>query len=230
MKLFNDRVLKPRDEENAAAAAAAAGEKSSSSSKSSKGIIIVVPTALTSTITMYNAKEFLESGNLTQGEQLPGKKPKFDIIIRKSSSSVHSQTYKLIDDPIKLTNEEWERVGAVFVTGQLWQFKDWKYTEPAELFHHVLGIHLMYDDRHPPTTIQSWNCKLLKVKPFPYFRFCSRYLIFFLVAGQSIQATCECWSSSRILDVNGRFYSIEETAFDRIIIDLFPTFFIFISE
>lgn len=159
--------MKPKEDESQKKAAAPTTTAATGGSKCKSQTnlpIILVPTALTSTITMFNAKEFLETGNLTlQQDQLPDKKkPKIDILMRKLPDETTSY-YKIMDDPSRLSSEEWEKVAAVFVTGQTWQFRGWKYDNPAVLFQHVLGIHLMFDDRQPPTTIQSWNCKLLKV-------------------------------------------------------------------
>jgi parafibromin len=121
---------------------------------------------MTSSITMFNAKEFLENGVFKSLDiSLSGnaKKPKIEILNRKISQELTGQ-YKLLDDASKLSNDEWDRVVAVFVSGQQWQFAQWKYSNPVDLFQNVLGIHLMFDDRNPDPIIQSWNCKVLKVR------------------------------------------------------------------
>lgn len=124
--------------------------------------IIIVPSALTSNITLLNAKTFLENGVFTPFDPHKTQKPKLETVNRFNSAfgSLH---YKIIDDPTKLLSEEWDRVVAAFVTGQQWQFRGWKYSSPVDLFQHVLGVHLMFDDRAPDPTVQSWNCKILKV-------------------------------------------------------------------
>ena len=73
-------------------------------------------------------------------------------------------SYMLVDNP-KFTPAEWDRVVAVFVTGQNWQFKDWpsKFNTPVELFSRVLGVHLTMDDRAVDANVLSWNCRVLKV-------------------------------------------------------------------
>jgi parafibromin len=58
---------------------------------------------------------------------------------------------------------DWERVVAVFATGQQWQFKDWLYPNPVDLFQRVVGVHLTMDDRAVDPAILSWNCRVLKV-------------------------------------------------------------------
>jgi parafibromin len=43
--------------------------------------------------------------------------------------------YRVIDNPGKLTNADWDRVVAVFVMGQAWQFKGWPYEgNPTVIF------------------------------------------------------------------------------------------------
>lgn len=119
---------------------------------------------MTSNITLFNAKEFLQNGIYKPFDaHSMGQKPKLDIVVRMDANGAIINQYKIIDDPTKLSTDDWDRVVASFVTGQLWQFRGWKYTNPVNLFQHVLGVHLMFDDRAPDATVQSWNCKILKV-------------------------------------------------------------------
>lgn len=165
LKLFHDKILKPKDPETSNILSTA---NNKSSAPVTPGItqkmpIIIVPSALTSNITLLNAKAFLENGIFTQFDPHATQKPKMETVNR-SNSTFSSLHYKIIDDPTKLLNEEWDRVVAAFVTGQQWQFRGWKYSNPVDLFQHVLGAHLMFDDRAPDATVQSWNCKILKVR------------------------------------------------------------------
>ena len=134
--------------------------------------IIIVPSAITSLITTLNAIDFLEKSNYISLEQ----KQK-DGIVRESSVSLRRKiqgeekkyfTYTIMDNPAKLTPQDWNRVVAVFVTGQAWQFKGWPegYSDPVKLFQKVSGIHLTWDDRPMNPTVSSWNCKILKINQF----------------------------------------------------------------
>lgn len=186
LKLFNDKILKPKESKPPAvqptrppAAAPSMTERVVSANRTafnkedisgqliiSKYPIIIVPSAVTSCITLLNAKEFFIDGLYTTVEvkkQQGARREKELDIVRPGKASNEIQTYRVIDDPTKLTNEDWDRVVAVFVTGQLWQFKGWKYSNPVELFQHVLGLHLTFDDRVIDPTILTWNCKVLKV-------------------------------------------------------------------
>lgn len=43
--------------------------------------------------------------------------------------------YRVIDNPQKLTNADWDRVVAVFVMGPAWQFKGWPWDgNPVDIF------------------------------------------------------------------------------------------------
>ena len=71
--------------------------------------------------------------------------------------------YKIIDNPVKLADADWNSVVAVFATGQLWQFKGWKWSDPRQLFANVLGVHLCMDDTAVDENVLQWNCKVLKI-------------------------------------------------------------------
>jgi len=168
LRTFQDKVLKQKDGDVSRQGGDSISTQALAQShgQSQRMPIIIVPSALTSSITLFNSKDFLENGMYKVFDaHSVSQKPKMDIINRgplDGDGKVFVQ-YKIIDDPTKLSGDDWDRVVAAFVTGQSWQFRGWKYTNPVELFQHVLGVHLMFDDRAPDSTVQSWNCKILKV-------------------------------------------------------------------
>ncbi len=207
LKLFNEKVLRPRDPHHVTPSGrpvapthpsskgssssekidkdrkhiAPASVKSDNNTSTSSSVpaasavrsvhlppIIIVPSAVTSCITGLNARDFLIDGVYVpvEGKRLSGAKREKEQTVERPSEQGAPQHYKIIDDPLKLTGSEWDRVVAVFATGQLWQFKGWRYSSPVELFHHVLGVHVTMDDRAINTAVQSWNCKVLKVNEF----------------------------------------------------------------
>lgn len=50
-------------------------------------------------------------------------------------------SYQIIDSAQKLKPEDWKRVAAVFVQGNTWQFKGWKWATPLEIFSN--GTHCL---------------------------------------------------------------------------------------
>jgi hypothetical protein len=127
--------------------------------------IIVVPSALTSTITMINIQDFLLGGQYFTVEQKrnAGAHKERELLMLRQFPNKSQLMYKIIDDPSRLSPDEWERVVAVFATGQEWQFKNWQYSSPVSLFQHVLGVHVCIDSAAVNANILSWNCKVLKV-------------------------------------------------------------------
>ncbi|CAD6893178.1 unnamed protein product [Tilletia controversa] len=63
------------------------------------------------------------------------------------------------------SEDVWNRVVAVFTTGQLWQFKGYKYKEPRELFKHAMGVHVRYSNETLLPIIRDWNITQLQIEP-----------------------------------------------------------------
>lgn len=168
LKLFNEHVLKPESQKSKTSSAPSDSQKpgKDSDSKSKKhrpdsasqsGMkkasgpggkdvrdsrppIIIVPSGLSGIISSMNAADFLENSTyITIEEKRKSGAPreKERLIARILPNGVRSK-YLLIDNP-KLGPKDWERVVAVFATGQGWQFKDWPagYSNPVELFSKV---------------------------------------------------------------------------------------------
>lgn len=63
----------------------------------------------------------------------------------------------LVESAEHFKPEYWNRVVAVFTTGQSWQFKNYKWSSPNELFKHVPGIHVGWRDEQPPDNVRNWG-------------------------------------------------------------------------
>ena len=130
--------------------------------------IIIVPNSLTGAISSINASEFLQNSmwlSIEDKRSAGGKREK-EQRIRRSGPNGTVIEYIICDDPKEFTEHHWQRVVAVFASGQPWQFKGWKYSNPVELFQLFLGAHLMLDDRAIEPNIKSWSCKVLKINKF----------------------------------------------------------------
>lgn len=76
--------------------------------------------------------------------------------------------YVITDVTPDRRSKDWERVVAVFVMGQFWQFKDWphegiKNESLVEAFTRVRGFFLRYTTDPPNTTVKTWNVKTLSI-------------------------------------------------------------------
>lgn len=69
----------------------------------------------------------------------------------------------LVEGSEQFKPEYWNRVVAVFTTGQTWQFKNYKWSNPNELFKHVLGIFLGWRGEQSPDNVQGWGHRVLSL-------------------------------------------------------------------
>ena len=66
---------------------------------------------------------------------LAGAKRDNELLIQRRKEGGLTVPYRVIDNPAKLTNADWDRVVAVFVMGQAWQFKGWPWDgNPTVIF------------------------------------------------------------------------------------------------
>lgn len=98
--------------------------------------IIIVPSALSSLVTLYNVKDFLEKGAFVSTEDKKKVKPNKDktVLVRYKENNRVLQEYYVIDTPEKMPKEDWKRVVAIFTNGQTWQFKGWETENATTLF------------------------------------------------------------------------------------------------
>lgn len=58
-----------------------------------------------------------------------------EVLLQRRKEGSTTVPYRVIDNPQKLTNADWDRVVAVFVMGPAWQFKGWPWDgNPVEIF------------------------------------------------------------------------------------------------
>lgn len=81
-----------------------------------------------------------------------------------AAGSVGSQTvvkkptrFILVDTTANFKPDYWQRLVAVFTTGQTWQFKSYKWTTGHELFKHVTGIYVGWRGEDPPREVKGWG-------------------------------------------------------------------------
>ncbi|EDV56132.1 parafibromin [Drosophila erecta] len=112
--------------------------------------IIVVPAALTSLITLFNAKELLQEMRyvpVKQARRLLHHSQHPEKVIVEHRFQGELVSYRVIDNVTRLTPDEWQRVAAVFALGPHWQFKGWPQgADPAAIFHQVCAFHLHFKD------------------------------------------------------------------------------------
>ena len=138
--------------------------------------LIIVPNAMTSPIGMNNAKDFFAQAKFIPRDRSK-KVPTLTFQRRMSSrllrlgggggggsghnhSSSGMMEYEVMDNPAnKLKRQDWDRVVAVIALGEKWQFKNWKWAEPVEIFSNCFGFYIGMEGAPEPKGLQGWNVK-----------------------------------------------------------------------
>lgn len=124
--------------------------------------IIIIPATTTSLINMYNASAILQDHTYVEGT--PNRARESDIMIQRKKADGTHAFYKIIDNPLKLEPEDWNRVVAVFVQGPAWQFKGWPWGgSPVEIFSRIKGFHLKWDESKLDDNVAKWNVQTLEL-------------------------------------------------------------------
>lgn len=125
-------------------------------------IILLSPSA-SSLLTMSNIKSFLADGVYTAPESGSGTNI-LHLTRTLPSISSHPLRFILVDSPDNFRLDYWTRVVAVFTTGQTWQFKNYKWQQPAELFSNALGVYVGWRGEVIPETVKGWGRGVLTVQ------------------------------------------------------------------
>uniref|UniRef100_A0A915NKF7 Parafibromin n=1 Tax=Meloidogyne floridensis TaxID=298350 RepID=A0A915NKF7_9BILA len=127
--------------------------------------IIVIPATGTALITMYNARDILQDLRFVSSEEKKRTYSRRDnellLQIQKNNVTV---PYRVIDNPTRLKDDEWERIVAVFVQGPAWQFKGWKWNgNPVEIFSNVAAFHLKFEEQKMDPNVAKWSVNVLQL-------------------------------------------------------------------
>ncbi|KIW55968.1 hypothetical protein PV05_04671 [Exophiala xenobiotica] len=130
------------------------------SSKRSDPIILLSPSA-SSLLRMSNVKTFLDTGLYVPPDHptLSTQTTANLLHITRTLHSLGEKPYRfiLVDSPEQFKPDYWSRVVAVFTTGQVWQFRGYKWREPQELFGHVLGVYVGEKGLPTPPEVKGWG-------------------------------------------------------------------------
>ncbi|KAG9001585.1 accessory factor associated with RNA polymerase II [Tulasnella sp. JGI-2019a] len=146
--------------------------------------IIMVSSSPTALLTLHNIKKFLEESEYESSDiarQRNGGKTEDMIPIYRKRTHIapggkETETrikYFAVDGTdalAKFSNHDgsdpWDRVVCVMTTGQEWQFKPYKWTEPRQLFHNVKGVYFQWTIDPPNPRTKDWNVSELKIDQF----------------------------------------------------------------
>ncbi|KAK6464519.1 accessory factor associated with RNA polymerase II [Scheffersomyces coipomensis] len=149
-----------------------ANDSKSKSTGPKKQPLIIVSPATTALLSLSNVKEFLEEGTFV--EPNPSERPAGGLVTvtHKSENLISSAQQIMVVDNVEMFNkpEYWDRVVAIFTTGQTWQFAKYKYSKPEELFQKYAGYYFAYQAEPTPQQIKEWNVTEIKVDRDKRFR------------------------------------------------------------
>lgn len=133
-------------------------------SRSVQPIILISPSA-SSLLRMSNVRTFLDEGLYVPPDSAAAASNMLQV--QRTLPSIEPSRpmrFILVDSSDQFKPEYWQRVVAVFTTGQAWQFKSYKWTQPAELFSHALGIYVGWRGDEVPASVKSWGRSVVGIE------------------------------------------------------------------
>ena len=89
-----------------------------------------------------------------------------DVAPEKIGIVHEGRTYEVVDRPEQFGPEDWDRVICVVCSGHEWQFRNWKWESPDELFQHVRGIYFKWSHETLKDEIKAWRIVTVDVSIF----------------------------------------------------------------
>ncbi|KAG6026719.1 hypothetical protein E4U41_001185 [Claviceps citrina] len=124
-------------------------------------IILLSPSA-SSLLRMTNARSFLEDGKFVPADASGSTASMLHVQrLMRSIDPNRPMRFILVEGSEQFKPEYWNRVVAVFTTGQTWQFKNYKWSSPNELFKHTLGVYVGWRGDQVPESVRSWGHRVL---------------------------------------------------------------------
>ena len=124
-------------------------------------IILLSPSA-SSLMRMSNARSFLEDGKFVPPEA--GASAAGMLHVQRLITGIDANRpmrFILVEGPEQFKPEYWNRVVAVFTTGQTWQFKNYKWSNPNDLFKHTIGIYIGWRGDQAPDNVHDWGRRVV---------------------------------------------------------------------
>ncbi|KAF5113031.1 hypothetical protein DV495_004322 [Geotrichum candidum] len=120
-------------------------------------------------LNITNVKQFLENA-VFENVMKSSSSSNVQMIARKSPRLGYYK-FVVVDNTERLTRPEyWDRVVAVFVTGQAWQFKQYLWSDPNQLFQKVAGFCLTFNGDPVPPQVKQWNVDVVGIDRNQRFR------------------------------------------------------------
>ncbi|ODV62112.1 Cdc73p, partial [Ascoidea rubescens DSM 1968] len=137
-----------------------------------KDPIILISPASSSIITMGNIKSFLEDGVFSTKDPISSTHNYLDLLkVTRNSKNFGRLKFLVVNSTEKFTKPQyWDRVVAVFTTGQEWQFKNYKWNNPNDLFSNIKGYYFGYKGDMVPEKVNKWNVEKIELERYARFK------------------------------------------------------------
>ncbi|KAL3231487.1 Cell division control protein 73 [Nakaseomyces bracarensis] len=124
-----------------------------------KDPIILIPSAASSPFTISNIKQFLEGSQYISPRDVTTPNTSDVIMVEKKFDRISKPIKFIIVNNTRMFTkpEYWDRVVAVFTTGHAWQFNNYQWNTPQELFQHCKGYYFHFTGDVVPQHVQQWN-------------------------------------------------------------------------
>lgn len=133
--------------------------------------IIMLSNSPTALINMFNVKRLLEEGTFVDPVEARaaanGISEPIVVISHRNPAANNQPTsarggrFLVVDNVDSLQKlaggqDVWQRVVVVFTTGQTWQFKNYYWSEPRELFKNVMGVYARWNNEPKNANVRDW--------------------------------------------------------------------------
>ncbi|KAJ2805746.1 accessory factor associated with RNA polymerase II [Coemansia guatemalensis] len=171
-ELFPSKPV-PKGTGPAAASASAAGlpstpgDRHKLSRRKRRDPTIVVPAATTAMLNMYNIKALLQDHEFVESRAVMekgGLKPREIFVEHVMPNTGQNLRFRVVDSVQDFGEADWNSLVCVFTQGAAWQFKNWLWKSPAEVFQHCLGLYPKHQDEPLKEAIRSWGILPLNIE------------------------------------------------------------------
>ncbi|KAI8156842.1 Cell division control protein 73 [Colletotrichum sp. SAR 10_70] len=126
-------------------------------------IILLSPSA-SSLLRLSNIRSFLEQGRYVNPDGGAAASSMLHVSrIMKEIDPSRPMRFILVEGPEQFKPEYWNRVVAVFTTGQSWQFKNYKWSNPQDLFRRIQGVYVGWRGDQPPESVREWGHRVMHI-------------------------------------------------------------------
>lgn len=142
-----------------------------SSSRAAVPIIVLLPLP-SALLSLANVKHFLGDGVFVSPQEAGAAPGGLVKLTHKLERLGKLFSFLVVDNVAQLTKPEyWDRVVAIFTTGQAWQFKQYPNGgNPQRMFRNIKGFYLGYTGDAVPAAMRDWNVEVVQVDRTRRFR------------------------------------------------------------